>query len=131
MHSIGRLALHPHITNIQTSWVKMGVEGAKVCLQAGANDLGGTLMNESITRAAGAEHGEELPPDAMERLIASLGREVRIRTTLYADAGAERAAAAHAAKQLAPIKLEVAERWAGPMLESDKRRTLPKPWVRA
>ena len=87
MHAIGRLALHPHIPNIQTSWVKMGVEGAKVCLQAGANDLGGTLMNESITRAAGAEHGEELPPDAMERLIADLGRTSRIRTTLYGDAG--------------------------------------------
>jgi len=127
MHSIGRLALHPHIKNIQTSWVKMGVDGARVCLEAGANDLGGTLMNESITRAAGAEHGEELPPDAMERLIASLGRTSRIRTTLYGDAGAERHDAAHAAKELAPIKLEVAERWTGPMLESDKRRVLPKP----
>jgi FO synthase len=131
MHSIGRLALHPHIANIQTSWVKMGIEGAKYCLRAGANDLGGTLMNESITRAAGAEHGEELPPDAMERLIASLGRTSRIRTTLYGDAGAERHDAAHAAKALAPIKLEVAERWAGPALESDKRRNLPKPRVRA
>jgi FO synthase len=127
MHAIGRLALHPHFKNIQTSWVKMGVEGAKLCLQAGANDLGGTLMNESITRAAGAEHGEELPPEAMERLITELGRTVRIRTTLYDDAGAERHAAAHAAKALEPIKLEVAERWTGPALESDKRRVLPKP----
>lgn len=127
MHAIGRLALHPHFKNIQTSWVKMGVEGAKLCLQAGANDLGGTLMNESITRAAGAEHGEELPPEAMERLIADLGRTVRIRTTLYGDVGAERSAAAHAAKALEPIKLEVAERWTGPALESDKRRVLPKP----
>ena len=127
MHAIGRLALHPHIKNIQASWVKMGVEGARHCLQAGANDLGGTLMNESITRAAGAEHGEELPPDAMERLIASLGRTSRIRTTLYGDAGAERSAAAHAAKALAPIKLEVAERWSGPMTDGDNRRVLPKP----
>jgi FO synthase len=127
MHSIGRLALHPHIPNIQTSWVKMGVEGARVCLQAGANDLGGTLMNESITRAAGAEHGEELPPDAMERLIASLGRTSRIRTTLYGDAGQERHDAAHAAKALAPIQLEVAERWTGSLTESEKRRVLPKP----
>jgi FO synthase len=109
----------------------MGVAGARHCLQAGANDLGGTLMNESITRAAGAEHGEELPPNAMEELIASLGRKARIRTTLYGDAGTERFAAAHAAKALAPIKLEVAERWAGPALESDKRRNLPKPRVRA
>ena len=131
MHAVGRLALHPHIKNIQTSWVKMGVNGARHCLQAGANDLGGTLMNESITRAAGAEHGEELPPDAMEKLIQSLGRTSRIRTTLYGDAGAERFAAAHNAATLAPIKLEVAERWAGPALESDKRRVLPRPRVRA
>jgi FO synthase len=127
MHAIGRLALHPHIPNIQTSWVKMGIEGAKICLQAGANDLGGTLMNESITRAAGAEHGEELPPDAMERLIADLGRTARIRTTLYADASAERHEAAHHAAALAPITLEVATRWAGAATDSDRRRTLPKP----
>ena len=58
--------------NIQTSWVKMGRDGAAACLDAGANDLGGTLMNESITRAAGAVHGEEMPPEAMEDVIASL-----------------------------------------------------------
>ncbi len=127
MHSIGRLALHPHITNIQTSWVKMGVDGTRHCLQAGANDLGGTLMNESITRAAGAEHGEELPPDAMEKLIESLGRTSRIRTTLYGDAGVEREAAAHAAQPLAPLSLEVATRWTGAATESDKRRNLPRP----
>src|SRR5207249_721039 len=108
--------------NIQTSWVKMGVAGAAYCLQAGANDLGGTLMNESITRAAGAEHGEELPPDAMEKLIKSLGRSVRVRTTTYGDAGAERQATAHAAAPLEPIKLEVAARWTGPQTDSDKRR---------
>ena len=127
MHAVGRLTLHPLIPNIQTSWVKMGIEGAKYCLNAGANDLGGTLMNESITRAAGAEHGEELPPDAMEKLIADLGRTSRIRTTLYDDAGAERHAAARAAKTLEPIKLEVATRWAEPATESDRRRVLPKP----
>jgi FO synthase len=127
MHAIGRLALHPHIPNIQTSWVKMGIEGAKHCLKAGANDLGGTLMNESITRAAGAEHGEELPPDAMEKLIADLGRSSRIRTTLYADAPAERHDAAHHAAALAPITLEVATRWTGPATDGDKRRVLPKP----
>ncbi|HEU5094681.1 MAG TPA: 5-amino-6-(D-ribitylamino)uracil--L-tyrosine 4-hydroxyphenyl transferase CofH, partial [Reyranella sp.] len=127
MHAIGRLALHPHVRNIQTSWVKMGVEGAKLCLQAGANDLGGTLMNESITRAAGAEHGEELPPEAMERLIADLGRTARIRTTLYGDAPTDRIAAAHDAAPLAPITLEVATRWTGQATEGDKRRALPKP----
>src|SRR5947207_939116 len=53
MHAVGRLALHPHITNIQASWVKMGRAGVQVCLQAGVNDLGGTLMDESISRSAG------------------------------------------------------------------------------
>ena len=127
MHAIGRLALHPHIPNIQTSWVKMGIEGAKHCLNAGANDLGGTLMNESITRAAGAEHGEELPPDAMEKLIADIGRTSRIRTTLYENASTERFYAAHNAATLEPIKLEVAERYTGTATASDKRRVLPKP----
>ena len=62
MHAVSRLVLHPLIPNIQTSWVKMGPEGVAACLQAGANDLGGTLMNESISRAAGTEHGQEFPP---------------------------------------------------------------------
>ena len=74
MHAVARLALHPVITNIQTSWVKMGYGGAAYCLDAGANDLGGTLMNESITRAAGAVHGQEMPPEAMEELIRGIGR---------------------------------------------------------
>ncbi|HEV7998144.1 MAG TPA: 5-amino-6-(D-ribitylamino)uracil--L-tyrosine 4-hydroxyphenyl transferase CofH, partial [Stellaceae bacterium] len=100
MHAVGRLALHPLIANIQTSWVKMGEGGAAFCLDAGANDLGGTLMNESITRAAGAVHGQEMPPAAMEGLIRGLGREPRQRTTLYADAPAARQAAAFAAAPL-------------------------------
>jgi FO synthase len=83
MHAIARLALHPLIVNIQASWVKMGPEGLKWCLRAGANDVGGTLMNESITRAAGATHGEELPPAEMEALVRSIGRSPRQRTTLY------------------------------------------------
>ncbi len=62
MHAVARLVLNPLITNIQTSWVKMGPEGAAMCLNAGANDLGGTLMNESISRAAGTQHGQEFPP---------------------------------------------------------------------
>jgi FO synthase len=100
MHAVARLALHPLITNIQTSWVKMGEGGAAACLKAGANDLGGTLMNESITRAAGAVHGQEMPPESMEALIRSLGREPRQRTTLYADAPAERKAASFGAAEL-------------------------------
>jgi FO synthase len=90
MHAVARLVLHPHITNIQTSWVKMGREGAAACLQAGANDLGGTLMNESITRAAGAIHGQEMPPEAMEALIRNLERAPQQRTTLYSTSPAER-----------------------------------------
>ena len=100
MHAVARLVLHPVITNIQTSWVKMGSGGAVACLQAGANDLGGTLMNESITRAAGAVHGQEMPPESMEAGIRSLGRTPRQRTTLYADAPGARKAASFGAAQL-------------------------------
>ena len=83
MHAVARLALHPHITNIQTSWVKMGLEGAASCLRAGCNDLGGTLMNESITRAAGARHGQEMTPETLETVIATCGRTAYQRSTLY------------------------------------------------
>jgi FO synthase len=86
MHAVARLAFGRHITNIQTSWVKMGPEGALVCLNGGANDLGGTLMNESITRAAGASHGEEFPPHQMEALIAKTGRPSQLRGTFYNEA---------------------------------------------
>ncbi len=105
MHGVARLALHPHITNIQTSWVKMGPEGAAACLEAGANDLGGTLMNESISRAAGTEHGQELPPEAMEDLIRSIGRTPEQRTTLYGPVPPERRAASLNAAALAPVVL--------------------------
>ncbi|MGP0095152.1 MAG: 5-amino-6-(D-ribitylamino)uracil--L-tyrosine 4-hydroxyphenyl transferase CofH [Xanthobacteraceae bacterium] len=90
MHAVARLALNPLITNIQTSWVKMGPDGAKACLSAGANDLGGTLMDETITRSAGATHGQEMPPSQMEAVIRSLRRQPRQRTTLYAIASEER-----------------------------------------
>ncbi|ATE65324.1 7,8-didemethyl-8-hydroxy-5-deazariboflavin synthase [Rhizorhabdus dicambivorans] len=83
MHAVARLALHPLITNIQTSWVKLGPVGVAACLNGGANDLGGTLMNESISRAAGTQHGQEMPPSAMEALIRSIGRNPRQRSTLY------------------------------------------------
>ena len=83
MHAVARIALSGYIANIQVSWVKMGVEGAKLALQVGANDLGGTLMDENISRAAGADHGQELTPEQMERLIRSIGRVPRRRTTLY------------------------------------------------
>src|SRR5437660_10905892 len=90
MHAIARLALHPLITNIQTSWVKMGREGVKLCLRSGANDLGGTLMDETITRSAGASHGQEMTPSEMEDTIRSLGRMPRQRNTVYAPVTEER-----------------------------------------
>jgi FO synthase len=101
MHAVGRLALHPAITNIQASWVKLGPDGVRAALDAGVNDLGGTLMNESISRSAGAEFGQELPPDAMEALIRSAGRVPRQRTTLYGDAPEERRLASFGAPPLA------------------------------
>ena len=103
MHAVARLALHPHIPNIQTSWVKMGPEGVQACLNAGANDLGGTLMNETITRAAGAAHGQEMPPAEMERLIRNIGRTPRQRMTLYADATEERYSASFDADVLVDV----------------------------
>jgi FO synthase len=100
MHAVARLALHPVIPNIQCSWVKLGPEGAAACLDAGCNDLGGTLMNESISRAAGASFGQEMPPESMETLIRSLGRTPRQRTTLYRDAAPDRIAASFDAAPL-------------------------------
>jgi FO synthase len=102
MHAVARLVLHPHITNIQTSWVKMGPTGAQACLVSGANDLGGTLMNESITRAAGAAFGQELPPQAMHDLIEEIGRVPSQRTTVYGEAPAERVSASFRAAPLEP-----------------------------
>jgi FO synthase len=103
MHSVARLALHPLISNIQTSWVKMGPAGAAICLKSGANDLGGTLMNESISRAAGTQHGQEFPPHNMEALIRSIGREPMQRDTLYRPVPEDRRAASMIAVDLAPI----------------------------
>jgi FO synthase len=103
MHAVARLALHPVIPNIQVSWVKMGVAGVRACLTAGANDLGGTLMNESISRAAGARHGEEFPPEAMDDLIVSLGRTPQQRTTLYDTPHKARVEASYAAPALSPV----------------------------
>ena len=103
MHAVARIALGDLIPNIQASWVKMGPKGAQHCLQAGANDLGGTLMNESITRAAGAAHGQELAPHIIESLAHGLTRVARQRNTLYGEVGEERHQAALQAAPLAPI----------------------------
>ena len=86
MHSVGRIAFHGLIDNVQVSWVKIGIEGARQILMAGANDLGGTLMDENISRAAGAQHGQGLVEDDFRRLTKPLGRNLRQRTTSYAAA---------------------------------------------
>ncbi|HEY4388830.1 MAG TPA: 5-amino-6-(D-ribitylamino)uracil--L-tyrosine 4-hydroxyphenyl transferase CofH [Ktedonobacteraceae bacterium] len=111
VHAISRLVLYPHITSIQVSWVKMGAEGVKACLQAGANDMGGTLMNESITRAAGGEFGQELPPTQMDAIIRSIGRIPQQRTTLYGAVPEERQQASFQANELQPIILTPSKRY--------------------
>ncbi len=104
MHAVARLVFHTLIPNIQTSWVKMGAAGVAACLNAGANDLGGTLMNESISRAAGTQHGQELPPEAMEELIRSCGRAPQQRLTTYHPVSAERRTASFCAPPLLPMQ---------------------------
>jgi FO synthase len=83
MHAVARLALRGSIDNIQVSWVKCGLEGCRAILRSGANDMGGTLMNESISRAAGASHGQEVTPEEMRATIRSIGRVPAQRSTTY------------------------------------------------
>ena len=83
IHAIARLVMNPLFRNIQASWTKLGHEGVRACLKAGVNDLGGTLMNETITRAAGASHGQETSPELMEEIIRDAGRVPVQRTTSY------------------------------------------------
>ncbi len=90
MHAVARLVLDPLIANIQASWVKMGPDGAAFCLQAGANDMGGVLMDESITRAAGAVHGQQVCAEDMQMIIRGAGRMPLQRTTLYERPARER-----------------------------------------
>ncbi len=104
MHAVARLVLHGLIDNVQASWVKMGAQGVAACLGAGVNDLGGTLMNESITRAAGSDHGQEWAPAFMEQQIVAAGRRPRMRTTLYGDVSPARRRAAFMARPLAPME---------------------------
>jgi FO synthase len=122
MHSVARIVLHPHITNIQSSWVKMGHAGVVASLNAGCNDLGGTLMNESISRAAGTSHGQETSPQQMAAMIEQAGRIPRQRTTLYEDAPAERIAAGQAAGELSEIVNTPARKY-----ERDGKRELLRP----
>lgn len=110
LHAVARLVLNPVIPNIQVSWTKMGLPGVKACLNSGANDLGGTLMNESISRAAGASVGEELPPRMMEDVISSIGRTPVQRTTQYGMAPEERRLTSFRAGELTPVVNELQNR---------------------
>jgi FO synthase len=83
MHAVARIAYHGLIDNVQASWVKIGFDGVRQLLRSGVNDLGGTLMDENISRAAGAEHGQLVTRDDLEELVAPLGRTLVQRTTLY------------------------------------------------
>jgi FO synthase len=83
MHAIGRIAYRDTIPNVQASWVKLGPEAIPQLLAAGCNDLGGTLMDENISRAAGANHGQLMEPDDFRRIVEPLGRPIGQRTTLY------------------------------------------------
>ncbi len=119
MHAIARLSLHPLIPNIQVSWVKLGPCGASACLQTGANDLGGTLMNESISRAAGNEHGQEMGPAEMEHLIKAIDRTPEQRTTLYQVAPAGQRERSFGASPLAPMVQTPAGKYARTGTSSD------------
>lgn len=88
MHAVARLVLHPLIPNIQASWVKLGGDGVVAALGAGVNDLGGTLMDESITRAAGGQNGQLCDPQRIAEFAQKAGRITRQRTTLYDDVSA-------------------------------------------
>jgi FO synthase len=85
VHAVARIVYRGLIDNVQASWVKIGVGGVRQLLQAGCNDLGGTLMDETISRAAGAEHGQGLTPEDFAAIVEPLDRPLRQRTTLYGE----------------------------------------------
>ncbi|WP_316526655.1 bifunctional FO biosynthesis protein CofGH [Kitasatospora brasiliensis] len=105
--AMARLLLHPHIPNIQTSWVKLGAEGAAEMLRSGANDLGGTLMEETISRMAGSAYGSYKSVRDLEAIAEAAGRPHRQRTTTYGEVPAERRAAALASDGHLPKLLPV------------------------
>jgi FO synthase len=88
VHAMARIMLHGRIDNIQTSWVKLGVEGTRAMLRAGANDLGGTLMEETISRMAGSEHGSAKTVEELVEIGAGIDRPVVQRSTTYAEVSA-------------------------------------------
>ncbi|WP_345714193.1 5-amino-6-(D-ribitylamino)uracil--L-tyrosine 4-hydroxyphenyl transferase CofH, partial [Kineococcus glutinatus] len=109
VHAVARLLLHGRIDHVQTSWVKLGVEGTRTMLTGGADDLGGTLMEETISRMAGSEHGSAKTVEELREITAGIGRPLRQRTTLYGQvppgptgpAVPAQAAAAQTAEQVA------------------------------
>ncbi|MEV1006975.1 bifunctional FO biosynthesis protein CofGH [Streptomyces sp. NPDC049881] len=105
--AMARLLLHPHITNIQTSWVKLGTEGAAEMLRSGANDLGGTLMEETISRMAGSSYGSYRSVADLRAIADAAGRPSRLRTTTYGEVAPERAARAAEADGRLPKLLPV------------------------
>ena len=125
IHAISRLVLHPVFTNIQASWTKLGHDGVRACLQAGVNDIGGTLMNETITRAAGASHGQETSPQEMEEIITSIGRIPRQRSTAYGEVSELQKQKSFGAKALLEPSYESAAKYerVGPKV----KKTLVRP----
>ena len=83
VHAVARIAYRGYIDNIQSGWVKIGFGSVKQLLQAGCNDLGGTLMDENISRAAGAAHGQGVAEADFRQVTDALGRDLKQRTTLY------------------------------------------------
>jgi 7,8-didemethyl-8-hydroxy-5-deazariboflavin synthase CofH subunit len=112
VHALSRVLLHGAIKNVQVSWVKLGFDVSLACLNAGANDFGGTLMEESISKAAGANFGEYVSPEQFRKMIRSIGRATAERSTTYKirrafDAGAE--SAGDSAEILEPAALQVVQ----------------------
>jgi FO synthase len=100
VHAMARLLLHGRIDNIQTSWVKLGVDGTRSMLRAGVNDLGGTLMEETISRMAGSEHGSRRSPEELDEIAAGIGRPTRQRTTTYGVPDPDRVALSYQSERL-------------------------------
>ena len=108
VHAVARLLLHGRISNIQTSWVKLGVDGPAGCralLRGGVNDLGGTLMEETISRMAGSQHGSRKSVEEIEAIAAGVGRSPRQRTTIYGAVSEERLRAARLPEARTPLRL--------------------------
>ena len=117
VHALGRILLHGAIDNIQVSWVKLGAEMSLACLEAGANDFGGTLMEESISKAAGADHGEYVAPEEFQRLIRSIGRVPAERSSTY--------------KILRTFREDLSERFSDTRKQDDAAEACPALFLRA